>query len=65
MIFAGGRILVPDRAVDVIVLKVAPKFQVLSVDPVGESANTSLATADHTIVFRTSMAPWCFGALKN
>lgn len=65
MILAEGRIYVPNRAGDVIVLKAAPKFEVLSVNPVGESANTSLATADHAMVFRTSKALWCFGALKN
>jgi outer membrane protein assembly factor BamB len=65
VLLAGGRLYVPNQAGDVIVLRAAPKFEVLSTNSVGEPTNASLAASDSEFFLRTGKALWCFASAKQ
>lgn len=60
MVRAGDRLYLPNRSGDVVVLRAAPKFEVLSKSSVGELSNSTLAFSDGEIFMRTHQALWCF-----
>ncbi len=65
MLFADGKIYLPNQSGDVFVLRAAPKFELLATNSVNESTNASLAASDGELFLRTDKALWCFGAPKN
>jgi len=57
---AGDRIYAVNRSGDTFVLKASRQFEVLAVNSVGESTNSSLAMSDGEILLRTWKGLWCF-----
>jgi outer membrane protein assembly factor BamB len=64
MVLAGDRLYVPNRSGDTIVLRAAPKFEVLATNPVGELSNSTLAFSEGDVFLRTHEALWCIGETK-
>lgn len=64
MVLAGDRLYIPNRSGDTIVLRAAPKFEVLATNPVGELSNSTLAFSDGDVFLRTHEALWCIGETK-
>ncbi len=60
MVLAEGRLYVINQSGDTFVLKAAPKYELLSVNPVGELANSTPALADGEVYIRTERALYCF-----
>jgi outer membrane protein assembly factor BamB len=62
MVLAGDRIYVLNQSGDTVVLKAAPKFEVLAVNPLeNELTNSSHAISDGQIFIRTHKHLWCIG----
>ncbi|MDX1953587.1 MAG: PQQ-binding-like beta-propeller repeat protein [Verrucomicrobiota bacterium] len=60
MTLAGDLIYVPNQSGDVVILKASPKFEVVTVNTIGnELTNGSLATSDGEIFIRTHQNLWC------
>ncbi len=64
MVLAGDRLYIPNRSGDTIVLRAAPKFEVLATNPVGELSNSTLAFSQGDVFLRTHEALWCIGETK-
>jgi len=56
MVLAGDRLYVVNRSGDTLVLRAAPKFELLASNPVGELSNSTLALSDGQIFLRTHNA---------
>jgi outer membrane protein assembly factor BamB len=62
MVLAGDRIYVLNQSGDTVVLKAAPKFEVLAVNALeNELTNSSPAISDGQIFIRTHKHLWCIG----
>jgi outer membrane protein assembly factor BamB len=61
MVRAGDRLYVVNRSGDTLVLRAAPKFEVLATNPVGELSNSTLALSDGQIFLRTHAALYAIG----
>jgi hypothetical protein len=62
MVLAGDRIYVLNQSGDTVVLKAAPKFEILAVNPLeNELTNASHAISDGQIFIRTHKHLWCIG----
>lgn len=62
-ILVEDRVYIPNQSGDVVVLRASPKFEVLSVNSVGnEMCNASLAVSNGDMFLRTHQHLWCFGA---
>jgi len=62
MVVAGDRIYVLNQSGDTVVLKAAPKFEVLAVNALeNELTNSSHAISDGQIFIRTQKHLWCIG----
>ncbi len=59
MTLAGDRLYVVNRSGDTLVVKAAPKFELLASNPVGELSNSTLAMSDGRIFLRTHSALYC------
>ncbi|MBX3732632.1 MAG: PQQ-like beta-propeller repeat protein [Verrucomicrobiae bacterium] len=58
-VLSGDRLYIVNQSGDTLVLRSAPKFEVISVNPVGEPSNSTLALSDGRIFLRTETALWC------
>lgn len=56
MVLAGDRLYVVNRSGDTLVLRAAPKFELLASNPVGELSNSTLALSGGQIFLRTHNA---------
>jgi outer membrane protein assembly factor BamB len=61
---AEGRLYIPTREGDVIVLSADPKLEVLAKNGLGEPIYASPAVSDGDLFIRTHQALWCIGAKK-
>lgn len=65
MVLAGDRIYVSNQASDTIVIRASPKFEILSVNTVGnEKSNSTLAASDGELFLRTHKNLWCISEQK-
>jgi len=64
-VLAGDRLYIVNQSGDTIVLRAAPKFEVLSVNPVGEPSNATLALSNGDVFLRTESALWCLAETKD
>ncbi|MDA1277015.1 MAG: hypothetical protein O2960_23605 [Verrucomicrobia bacterium] len=60
-VLAGGNVYVITQGGDTFVLKASPKFELIAVNPLDESSNSSLAFSEGEIFIRTHEALWCVG----
>lgn len=60
MVLSGDRLYVVNQSGDTVVLRAAPKYEVLAVNSVGELSNSTLAFSTGEIFLRTHKALWCF-----
>jgi len=66
MLLAGDLIYVLNQSADCIVLKVGPKFEVVSVNALDFTlTNASLAASDGELFIRTHKHLWCIGEAKR
>jgi len=63
-VLAGDRIYVVNQSGDTVVLRAAPKFEVIATNPVGESSNSTLALSNGEIFLRTEAALYCIADPK-
>lgn len=59
MVLAGDRLYVSNHSGDTLVLRAAPKFEMLSSNPVGELSNSTPALSDGQVFLRTQSALYC------
>ena len=65
MVLSGDRIYVLNQNSDTVVLKASPKFELLTINPLGDGlTNASHAISDGEIFIRTHKHLWCIGAAK-
>jgi outer membrane protein assembly factor BamB len=64
MLFADGKIYVPNQSGDVFVLRASPKFEILATNSINEPTNASLAASDGELFLRTDKSLWCFAKAK-
>ncbi|MFO1459890.1 MAG: PQQ-binding-like beta-propeller repeat protein [Verrucomicrobiota bacterium] len=64
-VLVQDRLYVVNQSGDTLVLRAAPKFEVLSVNPVGEPSNSTLALSEGDIFLRTQEALWCLAEPKR
>lgn len=64
LVLANGRLLWPNLAGEVFVLKASSEFELLATNslPAAETTCASLAISDGQVFLRTHAALWCFGA---
>ncbi len=60
MLLADGKIYLPNQSGDVFVIRASPKFELLTINSVGEPTNASLAAAQGELFLRTDRSLWCF-----
>jgi outer membrane protein assembly factor BamB len=61
MVLAGDKLYVVNRSGDTLVLRAAPKFELIASNPVGELSNSTLALSNGEIFLRTHAALYCIG----
>jgi len=61
MVLSGDRLYVVNRSGDTLVLRAAPRFEVLASNPVGELSNSTLALSDGQVFLRTHEALYGIG----
>ncbi len=59
MVLTGDRLYVVNQSGDTLVLKAAPKYELLASNPVGELSNSTLALSNGDIFLRTEAALYC------
>lgn len=59
MVLAGDKLYVVNRSGDTLVLRAAPKFELMASNPVGELSNATLALSNGDIFLRTHAALYC------
>lgn len=64
-VLVGDRLYLVNQSGDTLVLRASPKFEVISVNPVGEPSNSTLALSDGDIFLRTKEALWCLAEAKS
>jgi outer membrane protein assembly factor BamB len=64
VMLAGGNCYTINQAGDCFVFKAAPKFELVSVNPLGERSNSSIVPSDGELFIRTHEALWCIGEKK-
>ena len=55
----GDRIYVTNQSGDTLVLRAAPKFEVIASNPLGEPSNSTPAFSDGQVFLRTQAALYC------
>jgi outer membrane protein assembly factor BamB len=61
MVLSGDRLYAINQSGDGIVLRAAPKFELLATNPIGETTMASIAPSDGELFIRTHRALWCIG----
>jgi hypothetical protein len=61
MVRAGDRLYVTDQQGQTVVLRAAPKFELLAENPLGETTRASVVPSDGQIFIRTYQALYCIG----
>jgi outer membrane protein assembly factor BamB len=64
VMLAGGNCYTITQGGDCFVFKASPKFELVSVNPLGERSNSSIAPSNGELFIRTHQALWCIGAQK-
>jgi len=64
-VLVADRLYIVNQSGDTVVLRAAPKFEVLSVNPVGEPSNSTLALSGGDVFLRTESALWCLGETEG
>jgi outer membrane protein assembly factor BamB len=65
MVLAGDRLYVVNQSGDTLVLRAAPKYELIASNPVGETSNSTLALSQGDIFLRTHKALWCIADSKS
>jgi outer membrane protein assembly factor BamB len=65
MVLAGDKLYVVNQSGDTLVLRAAPKYELIATNPVGEISNSTLALSQGDIFLRTHKALWCISAPKT
>ncbi len=65
MVLVGDRLYLVNRSGETFVLRAAPKFEVLAVNPVGELSNSTLAVSNGELFLRTHKALWCISETRQ
>jgi hypothetical protein len=65
MVLSEGKLYVINQGGDTFVLRASPKFEQLSVNPLGEMTNASLAVSNGEIFIRSHQSLWCIGESEN
>lgn len=63
-VLVEDRLYLVNQSGDTVVLRAGTKFEVISVNPVGEPSNSTLALSDGEIFLRTQEALWCLADSK-
>ena len=63
LVLAEGRLYGINQGGDTFVLRANPKFELLSINPLGETANASVATSNGDLFIRTHQNLWCIGEI--
>ena len=58
-VLVQDRLYLVNQSGDTVVLRAGPKFEVISINPVGEPSNSTLALSNGDIFLRTQEALWC------
>jgi outer membrane protein assembly factor BamB len=61
VLLAGDNCYTITQRGDCFVFKASPKFELVSVNPLGEHSNSSIAPSEGELFIRTSEALWCIG----
>ena len=64
-VLAAGHVYVVNQSGETIVLKASSEFQVVSINPLGEKANTTPALSRGEIFIRTDNTLWCIADLSR
>lgn len=64
-VLAGDRLYVVNQSGDTVVLRAAPKFEVIATNPLGELSNSTLALSEKEIFLRTEAALYCIADPKE
>jgi outer membrane protein assembly factor BamB len=64
MVLSEGKLYVINQGGDTFVLRASPKFELLSVNPLGETTNASLAVSNGEIFIRSHQSLWCISESK-
>lgn len=64
IMLADGNCYTITQGGDCFVFKASPKFELVSVNPLGEPSNSSIVPANGELFIRTHQALWCIGAKK-
>ncbi len=63
LVLAGGKLLAPNHAGEVFILKASPEFELLATNLAAEEPTcSSLAVSDGQVFLRTYKSLWCFGS---
>jgi outer membrane protein assembly factor BamB len=65
MVLADGRLYAVNQGGDAFVLKVSPKFELLSTNPMGEKVIGSIAVSNGDLFIRGHKHLWCIGGPKR
>jgi hypothetical protein len=66
MILSGDKIYILNQSGDTIILRASPKFEMISVNSIGdELTNATLAASDGQFFIRTHENLWCIGEGKS
>lgn len=64
-VLAGDKLYVVNQSGDTIILRAAPKFEVIATNPMGEPSNSTLALSNGEIFLRTEAALYCIAEPKG
>ncbi len=65
MVLAGDRLYVVNQSGDTLILRAAPKFELIASNPLGELSNSTPALSDGQIFIRTHSALYCVAESKS
>jgi outer membrane protein assembly factor BamB len=65
VMLAGGNCYTVTQGGDCFVFKASPKFELVSVNPLGERSNSSIAPSNGELFIRTHQALWCIAAARK
>jgi outer membrane protein assembly factor BamB len=64
-VLAGDRLYVVNQSGDTIILRAAPRFEILATNPLGDLSNSTLALSDGEIFLRTHAALYCIAGQQQ
>ncbi len=64
MVLVGDKLYIVNRSGETFVLRAGPAFEVLSINPVAEKSNSTLAVSNGELFLRTHQALWCISETK-